>query len=108
MRQKQLVVQGVEAAFWLALRGLVKLRLKNGRSVFGWVSRFDTHRTALLSLHGPAAGPSLGESCVVSRLLAVLGPAPTPSGQEASRSPEGLSSSALDCPCLPRPLRRRG
>src|SRR5207253_9286923 len=61
----ELVIQGVEAALRVALRGLVKLRLEHGRSVFGRVSLFDTHRTVLLSLHSPAAGPSLGRGSVV-------------------------------------------
>ena len=65
IRQRQPVIQGVEAAGGIALRGLVKLRLEDGRSVFGWVGRFDTHRTVLLSLHGPAARPSLGRGSVV-------------------------------------------
>src|SRR5712692_7521068 len=104
---RELVIQGVEAALRVALRGLVKLRLEFGRSVCGWVSRIDTHRTDLLSLHSPAAGPSLGESCVVSRLRAVLGPAPTPSRLACALTEEGLSRSGWDCPCIPRPLRRR-
>ena len=77
-----------------------------GRSVLGWFSRLDTHRTVLLTLPDPAAGPSLGRGSVVPTLLTVLCPAPTPSGQEASRSPEGLSSSVNDYPDIPRPLRR--
>src|SRR5205085_12148605 len=87
--------------------GLVKLRLEHGRSVYGRVSLIDTHRTVLLSLRVPAAGPSLSQRSVVAGLPTVLCPAPTPSGQEASRSPEGLPSSDRDCPCIPRPLRRR-
>src|SRR5207302_10091867 len=64
IRQIQLVIQGVETAGRLALRGLVELRLEFGRSVFGSVSLIDTHRTDPLSLLGPAAGPSLGTGCV--------------------------------------------
>src|SRR5207245_10504992 len=112
--QRQPVIQSVEAALWVTLRGVVKLRLEHDRSVFGWISLIDTHRTVLLSLHSPAAGPSLGWGSVVPALRAVLCPAPTPSGPgptAAHTAPllaqEGLSSSVNDCPDIPRPLRRR-
>src|SRR5437016_2376797 len=115
IRQRQPVIQRVEAAFGITLRGLVELRLEHDRSVFGWISLIDTHRTVLLSLHSPAAGPSLGRGFVVPSLPTVLCPAPTPSGPGSSAArtapslptQEGLSSSVNDCPDIPRPLRRR-
>src|SRR5437763_1971005 len=82
--QRQLVLQSVEAPLWVALGGLVQLRLEFGRSVLGWFSRWDTHRTVLLTLRRPAAGPSLEPGSVVLALVAVLCPAPTP-----SRGPHG-------------------
>src|SRR5216683_2068737 len=75
VRHRQPILQGVEAALRIARRGWVELRWEPERSVFGGISRFDTHQTVLLSLHGPAAGPSLDGRGVVSRLQTGLCPA---------------------------------
>jgi hypothetical protein len=72
----------------------------------GWISLASTHPAVLLPMCDPAAGPSLAGSSVVSRLLAVLCPAPTPSRRACASTEEGLSSSLTDCPCIPRPRRR--
>ena len=91
----------VEAAFGITLRGLVELRLEHDRSVFGWISLIDTHRTVLLSLHSPAAGPSLGWGSVVPTLRPVLCPAPTPSGLGPT------AADAAPCLCPGGPLQFR-
>jgi hypothetical protein len=107
--QRELVIQRVEPAGGLALRGLVELRLELGRPWLGRFSLGDTHRTDLLSSRGSAARPFLPGSSVVSPVQAVLCPAPTPFrlAFTLARAEEGLSSSSYTCPCIPSPLRRR-
>src|SRR5260370_39676992 len=67
----------------------------------------NTHQTDLSPQPDPAARPSLGRGSVVPGLQAVLCPALTPSRLACALTEEGLSSSLTDCPCIPRPLRRR-
>ncbi len=77
------------------------------RLVLGWIGSTNTHPADLLGQPDPAARPSLEGGSVVPLLQTVLCPAPTPSRLASALTEEGLSSSALDCPCIPRPLRRR-
>src|SRR5207247_11048236 len=92
--QTELVIQSMEAPVRLAFRGLVELRLKFGRPCCGRVSSWSTHRTELLSLHGPTAGPSLGQGCVV----------PSPGGGTMPRSYSLLG--ACTCPRRASPVPR--
>jgi len=75
--------------------------------VCGWIGLVSTHPAALLPACDPAARPSLGRGSVVPSPPAVLCPAPSPSRRAHAPTEEGLSSSPRDCPCIPRPLRRR-
>ena len=94
-------------SFTRPLGGWESASLAVRSSLLGWFGHADTHRTERLTSHGPTAGPSLGEGSVVRS--PGNGTMPRSDALSVGLHPaeEGLSSSPLDYPCIPRPLPRR-